>query len=473
MTTYKTLVSASALLAVAGVALAADPGMKLLSGGAKAGGTAAVVVKGIVGTAGSLQGAGVQIQFDPAKVTPTAVVPGADWVAQGGFNIDGGNVVKIALLPMANGQTADATLCTISFTVNGNSKLTLLPTSAVTDDQYMDWNPSGQAASVINGAVAQVGPMAGAPSVGFDKKVAVAAGGKLQLLNSADLTAVAGFTAPAVGASSGRPAFGVIGTDPVVAVGDDTGTLTVAKVADGTVVFTKALGAKVSTPAIDADGTVYAAVTNTTGTATLWKVVAGAETQVASLAGNTVLGAPAVYNGGIAIGTEKGVESFNAAGVPQAGISDAAGATVAPIIGNGGLALSANDTNLLGFNVVTGAPVGAAGAHNAGKLSEAWLDGNNVIFGTASGKILSVDLTSGTPTLGATALSTAAIGAEPIVIGTTTWAIDANGYVVNTAGDSLPLNGVAAKAVAATGRTAGTDSIVTATADGTLAAIAF
>lgn len=477
MTNIKTLATAGLLFGAAAVSFATTAGVKVLPTATKT--TAApITVVGSLGDEGSLNLTGVQlnISYDATKLTLAsgafAKAAGTDWVVQAEGSANG---VYSVSLTSNNGQLAGV-VGTVTGTLAsaGATKIAVTTDSAVSDDQYITFpNTLAENASIFTGSYRNLGAaIKGAPSVGFDKKVAVAAGGKLQLLNGADLTDVAGFAAPAVGAVSGRPAFGVVGTDPVVAVGDDAGALTVVKVADGTSVFTKTLGAKVSTPAIDADGTVYAAVTNATGAATLVKVVAGADAPVATLAGSTVLGAPAVYNGGIAVGTEKGVESFRADGTPQAGITDAAGASVAPIIGAGGKALSANATKILGFNVTTGAPTTGSVAHGATGVSELWYDypTDTVLAGTPSGKLLQVNLTTGAPTLSA-ALSTLAITAEPIQLGKI-WAFDASGNLVSDGGDSIALAGPSTTALAATGRTTG-NSVIAATADGGVAAVDF
>lgn len=476
MTSIKTLVASSALLAVAGMALA-DPTMKVLPAAIKSGqATSTFVVEGILGGATSLLGAEIHVKFDPAKVTVTNAaanfVPATGW-STAGFNVDTTKNEAIWAGSNGDGQTANGPIVTITFAGTGGGVLTLTKDSNITDQDYTPWYPAAdQTAAVINGAIRTgLGAIAGAPSTGPGKVVAVAAGGSLKLLDADTLADKAGFTAPAVGAVSGRPVFGVSGTTAIIAVGDDAGKLTIADAASGAVIAAPALGAKVSTPAIAPDA-VYAGVNNATGVATLVKVVGTTVSPVASLAGNTVTGAPAVYQGGIAVGTEKGIESFRSDGTPQAGLQDAAGATVAPIVGPGGKALSANAAKILGFNIVTGAPT-ASTPHTGGVLSEAWYDAatDNVIFGGDAGKLLRVNLTTGVPTLDANAIATGKLSAEPIVLGGVAWAEAADGTVVSDAGASLPLAGPAATALAATGRTSGTDDLIAATADGTVASM--
>jgi len=475
MTNIKSLVAGGLLLAVAGAAMA-DPSMKLMPAGAKAGSAAAVVVKGILGGATSLVGAEIHVKFD-AKATVENVsataTAGSGWVT-GAFNVVNGNEA-IWIGANGDGQTADGTIVTISVGVVGTTKLTLTTDSNVTDQDYNPWNPpANQEAALVNGAIRDLGgAIAGAPSTGPGGVVAVAAGTALKLVKASDLTDVAGFAAPAVGPVSGRPAFGMIGAQAVIAVGDDEGKLTVVDAATGAPVAALALGAKVSTPAIAPDGTIYVAVSGA-GPATLVKVVGGAPAPVATLTGTTVLGAPAVFGGLVSVGTDKGVEVIRAAdGIPQAGVADAAGATIAPIIGAGGKAVSANAASILGFNALTGAPT-AATVHSGGALSEAWYDAatDKVSFGAAGGKVLSVALAGGTPELSA-ALTPAAIAAQPIVLNGTTYVIDAAGNIAaDNVALSAPLGGPGAKALAATGRTSGTDSIIAATNAGIVASIA-
>jgi len=488
MTSIKTLVTAGTLLAVAGVALA-DPTVKLVPGGAKSGASGVVTVVAVLpggansdgSTSAGFTGGSVEIKYDATKVTPNTAgitVP-TGWTNQGANIVSAGDLL-VALTADSSVVTKTGTMCSIPFTniAGTNSTLTLVAqNTSVVDDGYAPWSPAAnQVAAFVNGAVRDLGAaIGGAPSTGPGKVVAVAAGGSLRLLDADTLADKSGFTAPAVGTVSGRPVFGTIGTQSVLAVGDDAGKLTIVDAGTGASLASLSLGAKVSTPAIDSvNGVVYAAVTAASGPASLVKVVGGAASPVATLAGSTVLGAPAVFGGGIAVGTEKGVESFRSDGTPQAGVTDAAGATIAPIVGPGGQALSANATNLIGFNVVTGAAAGATGSHNAGALSEAWYDAatDAVVFGTPSGKLLRVGLTSGKPALDATGVSTSAITAEPIVLGSVAWAEDVTGAVVSTAGDSLPLADVSAKALAATGRATGND-LIAATAAGVVASVAF
>lgn len=481
MTSIKTLATAGVLLGVAAVSLATPASVKVLPTATKT--TAApITVVGSIGDEGSLNLTGVQlnIAYDTTKITLAAgaftKAAGTDWVVQA--EGAAGGVYSVSLTSNA-GQLAGV-VGTVTGTLaaaGGSTKLTVTTDSGVSDDNYNTINLSNaENASVFTGAYRNLGgAIAGAPSTGPGGVVAVAAGGSLKLLKAADLTDVSTFNAPAVGPVSGRPAFGTIGTQAVVAVGDDAGKLTIVDAATGAPVAALTLGAKVSTPAIDSTtGTVYAAVTAASGPASLVKVVGGAAQPVATLAGSTVLGAPAVFGGGIAVGTDKGVESFRTDGTPQAGNMDSGGATVAPIIGGGGKALSGNASKVLGFNVVTGAATTGSVSHGATGISELWYDAasDTVIAGTPSGNLLMVNLTSGAPTLASTKISSLAIPAQPIKLAKT-WALDAGGNLVSDAGDSIALAGPATKALAATGRTAGTDSIIAATADGGVAAVAF
>ena len=479
MTSIKTLATAGLLLGAAAVSLATPASVSMKPAATKTT-TATLTIVGSLGTDGSLQltGANPVMTYDASKVTFVAgsftKAAGTDWalnaenITAGGYNL---------VLTSNAGQPAGV-IGTVTVTLAGANpaKLTMTTDSAVSDENYITYtNLTAKDAGVFKGAYRNLGgAIAGAPSTGPGKVVAVAAGTTLQLLNAADLTNVAAFVAPTVGPVSGRPAFGIVGTQSVIAVGDDAGKLTVVDAATGAAVGTQVtLAGKVSTPAIAADG-IYAGVTPATGKATLVKVVAGVTSPVATLVGTSVLGSPAVYQGLIVVGTDAGVETFRTDGTQQAVVADAAGATIAPIIGAGGKGLSANATKLLGFNALTGAAAGATGATD-GAVSEAWYEASTdtVVLGTASGKMLNVNLTTGVPTLAATPLTTGAVTAEPIVLNGVTYVIDATGNVASSAGLSVPLGAAGTKALAATGLTAGTDSIIAATADGGVAAVDF
>jgi hypothetical protein len=472
MTSIKTLVAAGLLLAVTGAALA-DPVVKVLPAGSKGG---SLIVQGIV-NGGVITALELHLTFDNTKVsvanTSGSFVPnGAGGWATNGFNvIVTGTTSEIQwVVSNGNGQSTDGPIGSMTFTASKTSKVTMTTASNWSDADFNVYQPTANADSaVISGAVRDLGaPVLGAPSTGPGKVVAVVAGTSLQLLNAADLTSVAGFAPATVGPVSGRPAFGMAGSQAVIAVGDDAGKLTVVDAATGAPVAGLQLGTKVSTPAIAADG-IYVAVSQASS-ATLVKVVGATASPVATLTGNTITGAPAVFGGLISVGTNAGVESFRADGTPQAGVADAAGATIAPIIGAGGKGLSANGTNLLFFNAVTGASTFTV-AHGAGALSEAWYDAatDTVVFGTPSGKILSAGLSGGAPTLGAQ-LTPQSISCQPIVLGGVTYAIGSGGNLDSTAGLDAPLGAPGAKALAATGRATG-DSLIAATTTGLVAAL--
>ncbi|HEY3412238.1 MAG TPA: hypothetical protein VGM51_04165 [Armatimonadota bacterium] len=472
MTSIKTLVTAGLLLAGAAVAFAGtDASVKVLPAATRTG-TATLQIVGDLGTNGATQLTGVEVhlKYDTTKVTFGAFTPaaGSDWANQGTSNTGG----EFAII-LTSGGSAAGPVGTIAVTLTGGaSTLTKTVASAVSDQDYNTYyTPADTKVSVFTGALRTgLGAIAGAPSTGPGKVVAVAAGTSLKLLNAADLTDVAGFTAPAVGSVTGRPVFGMVGTQAVLAVGDDAGKLTIVDAGTGASVAALALGAKVSTPAIAADG-IYAAVTAATGPASVVKVVSGASNPFATLTGTSILGAPAVFGGYVAVGTDAGLEILRPDGVHQATVGTST--TISPVIANGGLGLSANATDLLPFNAVTGNG-SATVAHGAGAVSEAWWDGNSVIFGTSTGKILTVDVTTGVPTLSGTPLTSgSAITAQPISLGGVTYAQDVAGTVVSSSALEVALGSPSAKALAATGRTAGTDSVIAATADGTVGAIAF
>lgn len=454
-------------LGVAAVsAVKADPVVKLLPAGAKSGGTAVLTVYGKPDTGGTITGIVLTVTFDATKITgnPTvAAVTGSGWSINA-TDFTAGQA-KIAATNV-DGQAAAGGMFTISFVKADNTAVPLtvdpdLSNSSVSNQDYDTFGfAAGTGSVLLPGATRDLGgAISGSPSVGLTN-IAVVAGNSLRLLKKADLTDAA--AAIALGAGiTGRPSFGAIAGQPVVAVGTTDGKVSVFNADTGAAVGSAVtVGTSASSPAITADGTIYVAASNGTN-ASLVKV-SGATTSPVTIPGNAIKSDIAVFGGYAVVATDAGVQTIRTADmVPQASVADAAIAS-SPVLNGAGGGVIASASKLYGINTTTGAV--DAGIAAPGLASEGFLAADGIYYGGADGSVqkYAAGALTSIPTL------TGAIAAQPLVIGGKVYAADATGKVKAGANDAVALGGATTKALAATGTTAA-DSLVVALPEGIVA----
>lgn len=483
MTIHKTLFAGGLLLASTSIALAAaqTPTLVLKTAGAKSGNKGEIVVWGIPGedsggTQLKLTGAQIIFSFDAGKASVAnsgaEFIPGPGWT-RNDSNVDGNNV----LIAMTNtdGQAAPGPIVTVKITQNATSasSLTVAAGTNVADDQFGQYDVPTMTASFLPGAFRQLGaPISGSPSVGPNGNIAVVAGNALHLLSAADMSDVQGFAAVGLSAGiNGRPAFGTLDGTAIIAVGTTDGKVSMYNSTSGAQVgATVDVGGAATTPAIDsASNTVYIASISGGGAA-LTTVKSGAATPgAAKINGAAVVYSPAVYGGNVVLASDKGINVGRADGTPQSSVT--AAASVSPILNGAGKGLIVADGNVWGINATTGALSATSVPAPAG-LSELWYDGGTFYGGAADGKIYKFTVGGdGSPAAaGSDAGLPGAIATQPLVLGGSSIAVDVNGNLKGTIADGANIGGPGTGALAATGRGA-TDNVIVSERGGGIGAL--
>ncbi|HEY3267729.1 MAG TPA: hypothetical protein VGM37_12435 [Armatimonadota bacterium] len=452
-------------LGVAAVsAVKADPVVKLLPGGAKSGGTAVLTVYGKPDTGAGLTAVVLTLNYDAAKITgnPT-VAASAGWAPTTNFSA---GQAKIAVTS-SDGQFTAGPIFTVSFVKADNSAVPLTvdvdpSNSSFADDSFNTFSfPAGAGSVLLPGATRNLGgAITGSPSAGLSS-VAVVAGNALRLLKKDDLTDLNGTGAALTAGISGRPSFGAIAGQAVVAVGTTDGKVSVFDASTGAAVGAAVtVGTSASSPAITADGTIYVAASN--GTSASLVKVAGATTTPWTIPGNAIKSDVAVFGGFAVVATDAGVTTVRLdTGAPQATVADAAIVT-SPVLDGKGAGVISSASKLYGINTSTGAV--DAGTAAATLSSEGFLAADGIYFGDTTGAV--AKFAAGALTT--TPFLSKPITAQPLVIGGKIYAADNSGNVKAGSADAIALGGATTKALAATGTTAA-DSLVVAMPEGVIA----
>jgi len=440
MTTPKALLVACALLM--GTAALADPVLTIDRAGLKKGveGTMTLRLSNVVDNVSAYQ---IIIQFPPGAVTvreagiSTAASPGTWDTPVTNWEADKG---KLWLVSASVDGQGNGVLITVPVTLNVDSlgvPVLFDPETNIADVAWNGYYLTGSSV-IVNGAVKKVG--AGAKVAAAPGTVAVAAGTKLYVLNSA-LADKPGFEGgkDLGGTASGRPAM----KDGLIAVGTAEGTGKVYS-DTGQEVASVSLGGPVkAAPAITPLG-IYWPVEKASGPALVFN---GVETSLGA-AGDKLTSSPAVFGGKLFVGTDKAAKVLNVdatgALTPQADMAAGENFSTSPFIMAGGNGVVAAGSKVWPFVAATGAPGAPVNAPTA--LSDpVGPFAGPAVFGGADGKVYTlVDTNINGVTFGSAPV-------VPVVPGAPVWAADTAGKFGKVGGDIVDLAGPVAGGVVTDG----------------------
>lgn len=440
------------------------------------------------------------LRYDPTQMDTIAagdITPLGSWSVVDFSSENGFAVVSLAQITGPGQSQAGPILALTTRPVAGAAALTApvltLAGGSFLTDQSSKSYPVNDSVTLLPGKTRQLsGRIIGTPSAGFilnEKVIAVEAGNFLHVMNASDLSDVPTFLPIDLGAPvKGRVTFGVVGGRPVFSAGTSHGFLRVFDAVTGIPVQIGAanpLGSAIDTaPAIDnATGDVYVGVDRYNGgnRAALIRFHAG-KAVVALLDGDRVTGSPAVYGSYAVVGTNKGVQLLrieDGGFIPQASIP-VTNINTAAIISTSANALVSrtNDAGtavLMQLNLITGQPAQQTLplGPSSGPLSQGF-GYAPVTYGGNDGALYRIQSGPTGPVLAGTVSPfLGPISPQPIVIGGVTYAVDNDGNFRSTAGASFNINWRPTNAIAATGVTSGSDSLLLATQEGVVISMPF